>query len=295
MTDGVPPGKKRSTWLYGCGIGCAVLGLVAAGLVAAGVVFFGRMTGGLNEAVEARKKLEQEHGAAETFTPWPDGTIPPERIEVFLQARERMAPGREALAAIFRKLPLSRSQAEEIKQAKGFHKFLKVLSTGKDAMNLVPEMGRYMTLRDRTLLELGMGRGEYTYLYATAYHAWLKHPAGDGPGDLGIREDGTDRQARFGGEQMVWRVHDELIAMLRNQQAALPAAAPKSWRSALEEEIAAMDKNPDRIAWQDGLPAPMEASLSPFRQRLEAGYSRDTNPFELTRPRKSGHFSWEAD
>jgi hypothetical protein len=42
-----------------------------------------------------------------------------------------------------------------------------------------------------------------------------------------------------------------------------------------------METDRYRIPWQDGLPEIIDLSLRPFRDRLEAGYSRLANLFEL--------------
>ena len=44
----------------------------------------------------------------------------------------------------------------------------------------------------------------------------------------------------------------------------------------------AMLADSHRLPWQDGLPGVLSASYEPFRDRLEASYSRLTNLFELS-------------
>ena len=66
-------------------------------------------------------------------------------------------------------------------------------------------------------------------------------------------------------------------------------------RGALEREIEAMESDGRRFPWRDGLPDRIIACLRPFRERLEATYSPVTNPFELSRNRKQGSWSIQAD
>ncbi len=46
-------------------------------------------------------------------------------------------------------------------------------------------------------------------------------------------------------------------------------------------ELAALDADPGRMPWQDGLPEAFAVGLDPYRDRLEESYSPATNPFEL--------------
>jgi hypothetical protein len=213
-----------------------------------------------------------------------------------------MTPAREAIATTFSRLPITPEKTEELKQAHGFTKFIKALSIGREAMGLAPNLAQFFGARDQALLDAEMGMGEYTYLYSVAYHVWLGHSAQDGPGEEWTGPEDEDHRGerrrgrvRMGGPGAQWRVHDELLQMLKNQQAALAADAPAAWRDALAAEIAAMEKDEDRLAWQEGVPAPTAAALEPFRARLEASYSRTTNPFELSRTTRRGRFSYGAD
>ena len=167
--------RKGSVWLYGCGIGCVVAGLGLCALFMTGWFFIRNMLGGFEQAESARIKLEQAHGAPSTFTPWPGGTLPADRLQIFLVVRERLAPHRATLSGNYRKLPVTASQMKELDQARGFDKLVKGLFVGRDAISLVQEMGRYAGRRDEALLESGMGMGEYMYLYAVAYYSWLGH------------------------------------------------------------------------------------------------------------------------
>lgn len=288
--------KKRSLWLYGCGLGCAVVGLVVAGLMGAGMLFFNRISTGFNQAVAAREQLDKQYGAPESFVPWPDGSIPAQRLEVFARVRETMAPAREAMADTFSRLPMNPDKVRELEQARGLEKLLKAMSVGKTAMELAPNLGQFFSARDEALLNAGMGMGEYSYLYSVVFHAWLGHPPGDGPGEEWTGEGARHRgKVRMHGPGTAWRVHDETLQMLRNQQAALGADAPAAWREALAKELAAMEKDDARLAWQEGVPASMSTALEPFRARLEASYNRTTNPFELSRTTRRGRFSYGAD
>ena len=80
--------------------------------------------------------------------------------------------------------------------------------------------------------------------------------------------------------------------MLKNQLAQLASggeagnpgsdtAAGIAWRERLAAEIAALEADERRLPWADGLPEILEASLRPFRDRLETSYSPMINLFEI--------------
>ena len=83
--------------------------------------------------------------------------------------------------------------------------------------------------------------------------------------------------------------------MLRNQLDALPGETDDAWREGLAGEIEMLERDADRVPWQDGVPDSILASLEPFRERLEAAYNPATNPFELLRNKRRGLWSIQAE
>src|SRR5262245_45288273 len=188
-------------------------------------------------------------------------------------------------------------KARELKEKPFFEKMTAVFGIVKSAAGLGPAMGNLLQSRNQALLDAGMGMGEYTYIYVLAYHSWLGHPPGDGPeGDkIKVRPEGEPISLH--GEGLPDRVRDEFLAIMRNQLASLDGEPPErqAARGPLAAEIAAMESDPDRLPWKDGLPAATVASLAPYRDRLEAAYNPVTNAFELSRARRKGRWSIEAD
>jgi hypothetical protein len=114
-----------------------------------------------------------------------------------------------------------------------------------------------------------MGLGEYSFIYAMAYHRQLLAP---------------DTEARlFTGSAANRRVRAELAGMLRRQfEAALATEeVDAAWLSALEAEAAALEDDPERLPWQDGLPEVIETCFGPYRQALDDSYSPATAEFDL--------------
>jgi hypothetical protein len=93
-------------------------------------------------------------------------------------------------------------------------------------------------------------------------------------------EDLEDRQ-----DDVLKQLHRQILPMLKNQLAKLtridvsPIRDP--WRETLSAEIEAMEADRFRLLWQDGLPDVLEASLKPFRGRLEVSYSKVLNALEM--------------
>jgi hypothetical protein len=108
---------------------------------------------------------------------------------------------------------------------------------------------------------------------------------GDDDGDRGGR-GGDEFDVRESRRELVLvTLNERLLPMLRRQLAALDESGrlreSDPWRQQLVAEIAAMESDHFRIPWRDGLPPVIEASLEPYRTRLEASYSPLCNPLEV--------------
>jgi hypothetical protein len=278
-------------WVAGCGAGCVVVVLIVAGLSVGGFFFVKDAVQDVVQEVEqaeqAQRQMRERHGSASEFAPWTDGAIPAERIEAFLAVREQMAPLRGEIEETLSTL------------AGGENERGGAMKKVRAGVELVPRLIGFYTGRTTALLEGGMGSGEYLYLYVLAYYTWLGNSPADGPPFQLVGDDERERgwRTEFGEpeeaevrEQRLERVLPELnrltLSMLRNQLTALDAAADsegdEGWRAALEAEIRALEADPDRLPWQDGLPPATEESLEPFRERLLASYSELVNVLDAT-------------
>jgi hypothetical protein len=279
-------------WLIGCGAGCLVVVLVTIGLGIGGFFFVRDIVGDVRETGLARAELLRRYGHPADFCPEPDGAVPPERVEAFLRAREIMAPVRAEL-----------EETLSLLSADGRRRLLRKIDAG---VGLISQVIEFDAHRSRALLEAGMGLGEYEHLYALAYYCWLgKSPADGPPFDLVSKDEHDDehrdefdvREDRR--ELILERLNGLLLAQLRNQLAALPPKSPaefptefpaepgvaaeggEAWRERLEAEVEALESDPYRLAWIEGLPAALEVSLHPFRSQLEESYSPLCNPTEM--------------
>jgi hypothetical protein len=281
-------------WVLGCGAGCAVVAILVAVALGFGAYFVKGVVEEVVDEVEraeqAKSELVERFGRSRDFTPQATGVIPPERVGAFLAAREIMAPDREELESALALLSSTDDTAE--RQGGAIDKM-------RAGMGLVPRLIGYFTARNEALLEAGMGSGEYVYMYTLVYYSWLGKSPADGPpftlvgdgdrdgarfrSDFGVENESDVREQRL--ERTLPSLNRLLLPILINQRAALDefdgGDEPAGWRSALADEIIAMETDPDRIPWQDGLPGVITGSLEPFRERLEAAYSPLCNTLEL--------------
>ena len=273
------PSSSKKNWLVGLGIGCGAVIVIVILLFIGGFYFVKNITKGFKDSEQITRALQAKFGKIEDFAPDPSGAVAADRIEAFLKIRESTSPARTKLEGTLGELA----------------KREKSLSAVRYGIGMVPQMAEYFRARGQALMDSGMGMGEYNYLYVLIYFSWMKKPPEDGPGirmsrdmegvHLGDRErDSADIQKDIA----LRRINRTVLPMLRNQLAKIPASpapatkAKPSFRDALAAEAEAMLSDAHRLPWQDGLPDVLKASFEPFRNRLEAAYSRLTNLFELS-------------
>jgi hypothetical protein len=277
-------------WLVGCGIGCGAILLIAIVLGITGFMFFKNIANEFKDTEEMMKVLTERYGKISDYCPNPDGSISADRIEAFLTVREAFSESREELEASMQALQdRTTGTAVEVRKPRNIFQMVKL------GFGLVPQIAEFMKGRNRALLDAEMGMGEYYYIYVIAYFSWLGKQPEDGP-DFQINESG-DNDIRLGEldrEQvrqerrdiLLGRLHRLLLSMLHNQLAKLASSevseAEREWKTALEEEIQALEEDRFRLPWEDGLPPQTQASLEPFRSRLEQSYNAMINPMELT-------------
>jgi hypothetical protein len=284
------PGKKSSNkWLIGLGIGCggAIVLLIIIGI--GGYFFVRNMTQGFRESQALMRTLEEKYGRPEAYVPGLDGVIAAGRMEAFLAVREAAAPVRQSLEESLETL-VKDQQARETEGRRARN----VFSSIRAGIGTIPQFSGFVKARSQALLDQGMGLGEYYYLYAIAYYAWLKKSPEDGAG-VDLRGGGFSPGDRAGEDardvsrdMTLRRVHREILPMLENLLAKLRSGAGSGgggaadkWTEALAVEVKLMETDRYRVPFQDGVPEVIEKSLRPFRERLEKSYSRATNLFEF--------------
>ena len=257
--------------LKGCAIGCGVLVLGTVLLAVGGTLSLIRP---FRHALADRATLEQRFGAQDAYTPSPDGAVAADRVESFLAIRRALLPvcdEFEETAAALRRLE-AMDERQDVSRSEALRQAWRV--TGR-MMGMGSRIGRLFEVRNRALVEAGMGLGEYTYIYVTGYHEQLVHSTADT-----ILFEERPVNARIGAA---------LRATLRRQLAGLEdAGGAVGSIEALRTEVERLERDPDRLPWQDGLPPPIEISFRPFQDELDATFCPPAAELELRRNTRRG-------
>lgn len=264
--------------LAGCGVGCLLFTVALVGLGWMGYRWARTAAEVVEAAERAEQRLEAEYGLVREFTPPADGRIPTDRMDVFLSVRESMTPQRVALTEAVAALAPTDGEGGTVGG----------LRAARAGINMAPRTLDFARARNEMLLEVGMGPGEYAWIYWLTYHAWLGHPAGESllhdimevrsesNGSVEMHFDGMDT------ERITRRFRRDISAMLQNLDEALRAeSAGTQLGELVAAELAAIEADPKRFPWEDGLPEAFAVGLDPYRNQLEESYSPATNPFEL--------------
>ncbi len=267
-------------WLLGCGIGCGVVVLLIAMVIGGGVWFARGLKGRFDTATSRGTELSTRFGEPEDWTPPADGAPAAARIESFLAVRDSL---RETHARFAETFDAFRRVGDK-QQARRFGDILRAVRGG---MSIAPLLGDLFGRRNSALNSVGMGMGEYSYIYALGYYGFLGKSPDAGPKNIHVDADADDHDR---GRDVRPRLHRQLLAQLRNQLAAVAATpAAAAWRDTLTAEIARLERDDRRLPWEEGLPPAIAAAFAPFRERLEAAWSEDSNVFELAVAKQEGH------
>jgi hypothetical protein len=255
--------SSKKTWRTGCGY------------VVASLFFFVGVTGfvalrPVREAKRDEQALNDRFGEFSSFSPAPDGSVAADRIEAFIAVRERLREPCE----VFQE---HRDRMEELgrMEEEGEFSSADILDGFKNAIGFGPGFLDLMRTRNSALSEVGMGLGEYSYIYVLAY--------GDQLASL-LDEMSRDRLIKP-------RTRRQLAQVLFNQLSS-PAARGSDrvsgdLRAAVQEEIVALDSGAHAFPWQDGLPPPVAASFAAFENRLDELFCEATVRFELRQKNKN--------
>jgi hypothetical protein len=260
-----PVGEQRINWLKGSAIGCGVL--LAFPLLAVIVVSL-RTWVPLRASAKSLAHLEERFGAQDAYVPAADGAIPGPRLLAFLDVRRSLVglcDEFDAAQGTFHSVDAL--DAEELPSAR------EVAGTTRGfagtAVEISPLIGRFFKQRNLALLEAGIGLGEYSYIYALAYLEQLL--------DESIEEPLFAQGGPISPEAC-----EVLRAILAHQVDSLGEGADTDTRRReLDAEILAMERDPQRPPWRNGLPQAVEASLEPYREQLDAAFCLSNAGIEM--------------
>ncbi len=251
--------------------GCAlvVAALLAVPLVVVGVVAL-RTWIPLQLAGRSLDELDRTLGTEARYTPPPLGAIPAGRMDRFLELRASLMRSCEDYAVLREGFEAVASlDSTETPDVEGTVRAAR--SVGGAALAITPYMARFFRLRNTTLLADSMGLEEYSYIYAMAYHDRL------------LSEE-TRAEIFSDGDALSPEASEMLRGCLARQLEVLgPENAASDWRASLMQELERMESDPSRLPWQDGLPPPIAASLTPYRERLDRVFCGATAGLEMER------------
>ncbi|MDH3814761.1 MAG: hypothetical protein OEV48_09755 [Acidobacteriota bacterium] len=257
---------EEKTW--GClkqtAVGCGVLMVIA---IAMPFVLGVMMMGPFKRAVDDRRIIEEQFGPQEAYVPPASGVPSDDRIEVFLGVRRAFAEPCADLTQAEKQMQ-KMDTFDDQDEVDRMEVMREAFSLTKSMMGVGPVLGHFYELRNQSLLDAGMGLGEFTYIFALAYNdRLLEEPEGD---------------QLFGPTVTNRRVRRALLTMLESQLEVLQTGGGEETDiEALEAEIAAMQADDRRIPWQDGVPPAITEALAPYRAELDELYCPALAPLEL--------------
>ena len=263
--------EKTSGCLKQTAIGCGVLIVIA---IAFPLVMAVKMMTPFNRAVDSRHAIEEVFGPQESYVPPASGAPSADRIEVFLEVRR-------TLSVVCADLSSAEQQVQKLEsfddqdEVDRLEVLKQAFSTTKSMMGVGPVIGRLYEIRNQSLLDTGMGLGEFTYIFNVAYRDQMLDP--------------PKADQLFGPTPTNRRVRRALLSMLESQLAILRSeGGGEAEIAALEAEIAAMQADEGRIPWQDELPPTITEALAPYRAVLDELYCPAMAPLELMINEKRG-------
>ena len=291
--------SNTSKWLTGCGIGCAVIIAIIALIIIVGYMFVKSTIDEFQDTETSTELVEARFGDAQDFCPRADGKIEAERIEAFLAVRDSISDVAAELEKTLRIISGEIEKAEN-KEIKPFKMVMKIVGKGFKAIPLLVEFYR---VRNYALLDADMGMGEYYYIYVLAYYSYLGKSPVDGPDFqlIGENKDGKNSWQFDGSNEdmdgyqekvkierrkrIVKKINRLFLSMLNSQLEALEQNSSLSQnrflKKKIKNEIQALEKDQERIPWQDGLPEVIGLSLKSFEVRLKKSYNEMINAVEL--------------
>ncbi len=264
----------RPTWLKATGLGC--LGLLAVVVLVLGASYVLVQVANTRD-IASLERLAREQPGPGTYTP-PATAIAADRLHRFLEVRGLLARDCPELTSAVTAFAAMDSLSGRGDDPSTGELLGKVGQATRGLLTVARRAGGHLATRNRALLAAGMGLGEFTWIQVLAYHGWLGLP----PTRFVLARQDEPRVFQDRVVPQVRRMMRRLVAA-RERAGADPAElAP--WR----RELAALDADPERVPFADGVPPGLAASLEPFRGDLEASWCQATCEVDLTVTEREG-------
>lgn len=257
--------------------GYLIISLIIVFVVTSGIFF---LTTGIRDAKRVEQSLIDRFGWANQFTPSPDGSISPQRIEAFIRIREALQPDCADYQAVLTSITLL-EQLETDQESSTSDAASAGLHGLKGAFSAGPRMVKFSTNRNQALLSEEMGIGEYLYIYLTSYGEQLaKEPA--------------SAYSKMEEAYVSERARREFMQILSNQQLALQTSELQSTYPGLDRdldtEISALKDGSHSAPWPNGPIGKARESLTPYRSQLDGLYCSGIVKIELLQKNRGFNF-----
>jgi len=261
--------SKLKVWL--------IISLTTIFVVSSGIFF---LTSGIRDAKRVEQILIDRFGWADQYTPSPDGSISPQRIEAFIRIREALQPDCVDYQAVLTSIT-QLEQLETDQESSTTDAASAGLQGLKSAFSAGPRMVKFSTNRNQALLNEEMGIGEYLYIYLTSYGEQL---AKESDSAFSNMEEAyvSDRAKR------------EFVQILSNQQLALQTSGLQSTYPGLDKdlqaEINALKDGSHSAPWPNGPIGKAQESLALYQSQLTDLYCSGIVRIELLQKNRGLNF-----
>lgn len=256
-------------------IGCAIVaGVLALTLIGGGVFvasWVKKEMPDMEQLEQSREALVAQHGPRDDYAPSLDGQLRRERIEAFLAVRESLLTTRADIALRTEAL-LARAHGDQWGDRSFFQKIGEAFSMARGGIGLFREGMEYIGARAEHLLALGMGEGEYTYLYSLMVYSWLEWDPIEQFGDQWF----LDHDMENVPDEFRDEYRRVFVRQVRNQRQALEDKAERTPEEeatfeALQEVVSQARAERHRFPYQgEDFPEAWNTVLEPYRTRFVA-------------------------
>jgi hypothetical protein len=256
--------------LLGCGV---VAALLVAVLIVGGMMissWFRAKFPAAERIEKTQAEMRERFGDADQFTPPLDGSLPPERLEIFVALRESLSSRRDSAAVGLARFVRETKRTRPEERGR-IEKVLEVVQMARGGAEMTAGMLGYFSERQQMLLDRGMGDGEYAYWLALTALAWLGWDPLASPGVEQVLQ-GSDMRgdaAELRGDLL--RTFRRQLGNLQRDLKAKPSRTPaeEEMLQRVAAELAA-DLPAGSAPFQANFPSEWAAALAPYRERITA-------------------------
>jgi len=253
-------------------LGCAITGIVGCLLLVGGGFLVAhwaqREFGDVEGFKDGKKEMVERFGDREDFVPPLDGSLNPDRVDLFIALREELKDKRDGLAAEASDI-IQEVQARKDSDRGHLRKFLDKINSAKRGFTVLKNGFAYVKLRTRTLLDADMSEGEYIYLYGLTAFAWVRWDPVEQIGEEALEEYEMGDVA-----EQFWNEYRKIfVKQLKNQRRGLRnldarTARQDSVLQSLQDVLDEAMDNRHAYPFEEQLPEEWLQILSPYRERF---------------------------